>query len=49
MESVVVGMALHYTHTSRMQQVLGTWLRMGLVLGPGTFANNCDVLSGGDF
>ena len=28
--------------------MLGTWLWMGLVLYPGTFPNNCDVLSGGD-
>ena len=29
--------------------MLGTWLWMALVLFPGTFPNNCDVLSGWHF
>ena len=28
--------------------MLGTWLRMGLVLFSETLPNNCDVLSSGD-
>ena len=43
-----MAMALHCTHTLWNAVSAGDMVMDGLVLFPGTFPNNCDVLSGGD-